>query len=92
MNILPDIHIKILCKLLNLEITQVKKVGKKKDSTKVLPKIQEMKLKPRKDQVPAEAKRKVHISRNIYYTCRLQLCQPLQCAHAICLLLIINLF
>lgn len=91
MNILPYIHIKFLCKLLNLEITQVKKVGKKKDSTKVLPKIQEKKLKPRKDGVP-EAKRKVHISRNIYYTCRLQLCQPLQCAHAICLLLIINLF
>ncbi|XP_034312304.2 spermatogenesis-associated protein 1 isoform X13 [Magallana gigas] len=38
------------------KITQVKKVGKKKDSTKVLPKIQEMKLKPRKDGVP-EAKR-----------------------------------
>nr|XP_034312303.1 zinc finger CCCH domain-containing protein 13 isoform X11 [Crassostrea gigas] len=38
------------------KITQVKKVGKKKDSTKVLPKIQEKKLKPRKDQVP-EAKR-----------------------------------
>lgn len=87
MNILPGIHIKFLCKLLNLEITEVKTVGKKKDSTKVFPKIQEKKLKPRKDGVP-EAKRTADLSRNIYYTWRLQLCQPLQCAHAICLLII----
>lgn len=87
MNILPGIHIKFLCKLLNLEITEVKTVGKKKHSTKVFPKIQEKKLKPRKDGVP-EAKRKADLSRNIYYTWRLQLCQPLQCAHAICLLII----
>lgn len=87
MNILPGIHIKFLCKLLNLEITEVKTVGKKKHSTKVFPKIQEKKLKPRKDGVP-EAKRKAALSRNIYYTWRLQLCQPLQCAHAICLLII----
>lgn len=72
MNILPGIHIKFLCKLLNLEITEVKTVGKKKDSSKVFPKIQEKKLKPRKDGVP-EAKRKADLSRNIYYTCRLQL-------------------